>query len=138
MEINKTWLSGLVISRPVLAKLSSKTMSASFELQVNEQFVNRDGVTQVRPSIFTIESLGRSAETTAQKVLQGSRYTVDGYLRQEKNENGSIIKVRTFAVYADESTDAFAHKDGLKTALEILSKAKDKESAVRAIEDLLK
>ena len=138
MDINKTWLSGLVLTKPVLTKLSSKTMSASFELQVNEKFVSRDGVTQLRPSIFTIESLGKSAETTAQRVLQGQRYTVDGYLRQEKTDHGSIVKVRTFAVYPDESTDAFAHKDGLKTALEILLRAKDKDSAVKAIEDLLK
>lgn len=138
MDINKTWLSGLVTSQPVLTKLSSKTMSASFELTVNEKFVNRDGVTQLRPSIFTIESLGKSAESTAQRVIKGQRYTVDGYLRQEKTEHGSIVKVRTFAVYPDESTDAFAHKDGLKTALKIIMDAKDKESAVRMIEDLLK
>ena len=138
MDINKVWLSGLVVSRPVLTKLSSKTMSASFNLQVNEKFVNRDGQIQFRPSIFIIESLGKSAESTAQRVLMGNRYTVDGYLRQESSDSGSIVKVRTFAVYPDETADAFAHREGIKAALDILSKSKDKESAVKVLEEMLK
>lgn len=137
-DINKVWLSGLVVTKPTLNRLTSKTMSAVFHLQVNEKFVDRNGQTQYRPSIFIIESLGKSAELTADRVKLGSRYTVDGYLREETVEGASKIKVRTFAVYPDESQDSVMHKEGLKTALSIIEKASDRDSAIKALEELLK
>ena len=139
MDVNKVWLSGIVVTRPVLTKLSSKTMSAGFVIQVSEKFINRDGLTQFRPSLIPVESLGRSAETTANNVLPGGRYTIEGYLRQETDAAGlQYLKVRTFAVYPDETSDAVVHKEGIKAALEILSKSKDKESAMRTLEEMLK
>ena len=137
-DINKVWVSGLVITRPVLTRLTSKTMSASFQLQVNEKFIDRNGQTQYRPSNLTIESLGKSAESTAERVKMGSRYTVDGYLREEQSDHGVKIKIRTFAVYPDDSQDSVVHKEGIRAALDILEKSADKASAVKALEDLLK
>jgi single-stranded DNA-binding protein len=137
-DINKVWVSGLVVTRPVLTRLTSRTMSAVFHIQVNEKFVDRNGHTQYRPSTFIVESLGKSAEATAEKVKVGSRYTVDGYLREEAGEGGGKIKIRTFAVYPDESQDSIIHKEGIKAALDILEKSADKASAVKTLEELLK
>ena len=137
-DINKVWLSGLAVTRPVVNRLTSKTMSSVFHLQVNEKFVDRNGKTQYRPSIFIIESLGKSAETTAEKVKVGNRYTVDGYLREDPSEVGNKIKGRTFAVYPDETQDSIVHKEGIKAALDIISKCSDREAAIRALEDILK
>jgi len=137
-DINKVWLSGLVVSQPVLTKLSSKTPFTTFSIQVNEKFKDRNGIIKAKPNIIRIESLGKSAEITASRVKQGGRYTVDGYLRQDIIGEIDQVRVRSFAVYADDSSDHITYKEGLKQALEILRKSRDLESAVERLEDLLK
>lgn len=133
MDINKVWLSGQAVTRPILSRLSSKTMISTFQLQVNESFNGKDGTVQTKPSILIIESLGKMAESTLDRVVVGSRYTIDGYLRQE----GSTVRVRTFAVYPDKSVDGISHKEGIKVALRILSNSDNIETAMNALEALL-
>ena len=134
MDINKVWLSGLVICQPVQSKIAAKTPSTVFSLEVNEKFQDRNGLTQIRPNTFKIESLGKSAERTFNLVKQGQRYTIDGYLRSE----GNLAFVRTFAVYPDDSMDTMNYREGLKQALEILRKSRDLTAAQERLEDLLK
>lgn len=136
-DINKVWLSGVVVSQPVLTKLSSKTPYAHFSLQVNERFVDKSGIVQLKPNIIRVESLGKSAETTLIKVKQGARFTVDGYLRQDTIDNTDVIRVRTFAVYPDESSETTSFKEGLKQALQIIKKSRDLNSAAEKIEELI-
>jgi len=137
MDINKVWLSGLTISSPVLTKLSSQTPFTSFTLQVNERFLNKSGAPQIRPNLIRIESLGKGAEITANKVKQGSRYTVDGYIRQDIMDGVEQIRVRSFAIYPDESVDTANYREGLKQALEILRKSRDLPSALEKLEALI-
>lgn len=134
MDINKVWLSGLVVSRPVQSRIASNAPSTIFTLQVNEKFSSKTGLTRIRPSVIEIESLGKNAERTFNIVKAGQRFTVDGYLRSEVGG----VRVRTFAVYPDESLDALSHIEGLKQALEILRKSKDIPAALEQLEELLK
>jgi single-stranded DNA-binding protein len=136
-DINKVWLSGLVISSPVLTKLASRTPFTYFTMQVNERFVDRNGIAQFRPNLIRVESLGKSAEINVNKVKQGSRYTVDGYLRHDTIDGHESIRVRTFAVYLDDSVDSSNYREGLKRALEVLRKSRDLESAVEKIEEMI-
>lgn len=133
MDINKVWLSGQAVTKPVISQLNSKTMLAVFQLQVNEGFIDKNGQPQTKASVLIIESLGKMAESTMSKVTVGSRYTIDGYLRQEQGS----VKVRTFAVYPDKSVDGISHKEGIKVALRILSNSNDITEAMNALEALL-
>ncbi|NDC22608.1 MAG: single-stranded DNA-binding protein [Proteobacteria bacterium] len=136
-DINKVWISGLVITQPVLTRLASKTPFATFTIQVNERFIDKNGSAQLKANIIKIESLGKSAEVTAQKVKQGSRYTIDGYLRQDSVDGQDHTRVRTFAVYPDDSLDTVNYRQGLKQAVEILRKSRDLKSAIERIEELI-
>lgn len=139
MDINKVWLSGVVITKPVLTKLSSQVPSCSFRLQVTERYVNKRNEDLSRQNIITIESLGRSAERVAETIKQGSRYTVDGYIRVDVSGDGSeSIRIRSFAIYPDETSDNIVYKEGIKQALEILSKSKNLESAKEALEQIIR
>jgi single-stranded DNA-binding protein len=136
-DINKVWLSGLVISQPVLTKLSGKTPFTHFLLQVNEQFKDKRNIPQIKPNIIRIESLGKSAESAVKRVQQGARYTVDGYIRQDNVDGHDYIRVRAFAIYKDETLEQVTYKEGLKRALDILKKSPDKLSAIARFEELL-
>lgn len=137
-DINKVWLSGIVVSDPILTKLSSKTPFCTFSLEVKEKFLDRNGQPQFKASIIQVESLGKSAETTATKVKKGVRFIVDGYLRQDIVNGHEHVKVRTFAVYPDESNETLIYKEGIKQALDVIKKSRDKESAIANLEDLVK
>lgn len=132
-DINKVWISGVVINEPVFTKLPSKTPITTFSIRVEERFYDRNGILQTKANIISVESLGKNAETTVQKVKQGARYIVDGYLRQDQEK----VCVRTFAVNTDESDDAGKHRSGLKQALEIIRNSRNLESAEQKIEELL-
>lgn len=136
-DINKVWVSGVVISDPILTKLSSKTPIASFIIQVNEKFIDRSGEAQVKPNLIKVESLGRSAERVIKLVKKGARYTIDGYLRQDHIDGFDQIRIRTFAVYSDDSGDNLAHKSGLNQAVRILRKSPDVKTAIARIEELI-
>ena len=71
-------------------------------------------------------------------VKCGNRFTVDGYLRSDMVDGKEFVRVRTFAIYNDESEDNIAYKEAMKTALEILRKSRDLDSAKQKIEELLK
>jgi len=135
-DINKVWLSGLVVSQPVLTRLSSKTPFTTFTIQVNERFVDRGGSVQLKPNLIRVESLGKSAETTAERVRQGARFSVDGYLRQDVVDGMEQIRVRSFAVYPDDSVETVNYKEGLKQAIEVLKKSRDLPSALKQLEEL--
>lgn len=136
-DINKVWLSGLVVSPPVLTKLASRTPFTSFTIQVNERFLDRSGNPQFKPNLIRVESLGKSAESTAQRVKQGARFSVDGYLRQDVMEGIEQVRVRSFAVYPDDSAEVAHYKEGLKQALDILRRSRDLPSALRQLEELI-
>lgn len=136
-DINKVWLSGIAVSQPILTQIGQKTPFTTFTLQVNERFIDKNGETKSKPNLITIESLGKSAESTAKKVKQGQRFTIDGYIRQDVLNGAGHIRVRTFAVYADESSDQINHKEGLRQALELLKKSRDLSSAIERLEELI-
>jgi len=133
-DINKVWLSGMVVSNAMYTKLPSNTPITTFTLQVNEQFSDRSGIVQVKPNLVRVESLGKSAENVANKVRQGTRYMIDGYLRQDSSEG---IRVRTFAVYPDDTLEDVCYKEGLKQAVKILKTSRDVNAAVEKIEEIL-
>lgn len=136
-DINKVWLSGVVVTQPVLTQLSSKVPFTSFLLQVNEQYKDYTGRLILKPNIIKIESLGKSAETTVVRVKKGGRYTVDGYIRQDSDDTHDFFRVRIFAIYPDESNEQGVYQNGLKQALSILKASKDVASAMGKIEELL-
>jgi len=137
-DINKVWLSGVVVSDPVYTKLSTtKTPLTYFNLQVNESFRNRAGVAQVKPNVIRIECLGKAAETSSRKVKRGKRYTVDGYIRQDHHEEQELFRVRSFAVYPDESLDEINYKEALKQALRIVKSSRDIDSAIDRLEEMI-
>jgi single-stranded DNA-binding protein len=137
MDINKVWVSGVAITAPIYTKIGARTPFSSFTLQVNEQFVDKNNNVRVKPNLLRIESLGKSAEATANKVVPGIRYQVDGYLRQDEYNGQDDIKIRTFAVYKEESLDTFHHSEGIRQAIEILKKSIDVTAAVKTLENLL-
>jgi len=138
-DINKVWLSGVAITKPVLTKLASQVPSSSFRLQVTENYVNKRNEAMSRHNIVTIESLGKSAEKIAQTVNQGSRYTTDGYLRIDVNTDGSDnIRVRSFAVYPDDSSDKLLYMEGIRQALDICRKSKNIDIAKEILEKIIK
>jgi len=136
-DINKVWLSGVVVSDPVYTKLGhTKTPITYFTLQVNEKFRDRAGQTQVKPNTVRIECLGRSAENASRSVKRGKRYTVDGYIRVDTHEGEDSFRVRTFAVYPDESLDEINYKEALKQALRIVKSSRDLDSAIDRLEEM--
>ena len=137
MDINKVWLSGLVVSRPILTKLSSRTPFTSFMLQVNEYFNDRNGNEKYKSNLIKIESLGKSAEVTANKVKRGQRYQVDGYIRQDTVDDRPEVKVRAFAIYKEDSKDSAHYNSGLKEALRVLENSRDLGAAIGSIQDIL-
>lgn len=138
MDINKVWLSGLVISRPVLTKVgNNETPLTSFNMQVNEKFKDRGGNDRIKPNIIRIESLGRSAEKAAEKVVQGQRFFIDGYVREDNRDGMSDVRVRTLGICEEDSDGAVQFRQGLKQALEILKKASSSDVAAKEIESLL-
>jgi single-stranded DNA-binding protein len=136
-DINKVWLSGLVVTQPILTKLASKTPFTTFTIQVSERFIDRSGVAQLKSNLIRVESLGKSADITVQRVRQGARYTVDGYLRQDHVDGHDQVRVRSFAVYPDESADTATYRQGLKQALDILKRSRDLPAALERLEELL-
>lgn len=135
-DVNKVWVSGLVVSQPILTKLSQKTPFTSFTLKVNENFVDRSGTPQTKSNMIRIESLGKSAEITASKVQQGSRFSVDGYLRQDIVDGNEQVRVRSFAVYPDDSAEVVNYKEGIRQAIDVLKRSRDLQSALKQLEAL--
>ena len=77
------------------------------------------------------------AEATRSKVKQGKRYTVEGYLRCDDVEGRTMARVRTFAVYADGTSENITYKAALDQAIRVLKTSRDKESAIEKLEELL-
>lgn len=136
-DINKVWISGVAVTAPVLTQLGSKTPFTTFILQVNEQFLDGNRNVRIKPNMIRVESLGKSAHATAEKVKQGKRYQVDGYLRQDRRDGQDDIRIRTFAVYREESVDCVNYNEGLKQALEVLKRSPNLQAAMATLEELM-
>jgi single stranded DNA-binding protein len=136
-DINKVWLSGLAITQPVLTKIAERTPLASFTLQINERFKDRSGTVQVKPNLIKIESLGKNADTVMDRVREGKRYIVDGYLRQDRYSDQDEVKVRSFATYADDSAEDTSYREGLNHAMKILLNSHNLDSALNKIKVLV-
>lgn len=140
MDLNKVFLSGIVESEPVMTTLpKSGTPMCYFTLRVDERFISGKNAEVIRPNYFRIESIGKQAQTSFQKVKYGGKYFVDGYLRQENSLSNKIdiVKVRSYGVIADPSTDSHHYNLGLKKALSILSSVKTLRAAEELIEKAL-
>jgi primosomal replication protein N len=140
MDINKVFMTGVAETAPVLTTLpQTKTPLCYFTLRVEERFMSNKSVPSVRANYFRVESLGRQAESSYNKIKQGGRYLVDGYLRQENSSAHRIdhVKVRSFGIIVDPSTDSRLYNSGLEQALEILHSSKDLAGAISAIKELL-
>lgn len=138
MDINKVWLSGRVITQPTWEKHGSKTPITRFFIAIREKFKNKRGEESFHTSAIPVESLGRSTEKIMDTVQKGGRYMVDGYLRHDRVGNREDFKVRTFAVYPDESMDQQNYVSGLSQALHILENSMDLEQAKDKIAELLR
>jgi len=136
-DINKVWLSGRAISQPILTKLPPKTAFTTFLLQINERFIGRDGEPCVKPNIIRIESLGKAAELTRDRVREGGRYQVEGYLRVDQVDGVEQVRVRTFAVYREETQDAVVYNEGIRMAFAILERSRDKAAAMEELRRLI-
>lgn len=137
-DINKVWLNGLVVTEPVMTQVGHDTPSTTFVLKVDEYFVDRSGNQRTKSNFLEIESLGRQSSRVKNTVKKGIRVWVEGYLRQEKEENSNIVKVRTFAVYKDDTDNNRYHTEGVKVALEIAKRSRDLHAAIEGIEAALK
>lgn len=140
MDINKILLTGVCDSDPVLTELpQSRTPLCHFTLRVDERFQNEKRLWVSRPNYFRVESLGRQAESNYKRIRNGSRYLVDGYLRQENNQPGKIdlVKVRTFGILEDPSADTFHYQKGLKKALELIRTYKDLSKVIQILEEVI-
>jgi len=137
MDTNKVWLSGVVLTQPVLTKLpTSKTLFSAFTLRVLEQFRDRDGNPQTKPNDIRIESLGKSADKVQRTVKQGQRFAVEGYLRHDIIDGQGVVRVRSFIIYPDDSHDSLVFRRGLEQALKILNQSRDLPSAIERIKQL--
>lgn len=137
MDINKVWLSGVVVTEPQLSELSESTPICSFSMQVNEKFTNREDRIHLKPNIIRVEALGRSAKKVMDSVVHGKRYHVEGYLRQDFIQGEDQYRVRAFAVIPDESLDQIQYKEGLKKALGIVKKSVNREAAIERLKTIL-
>lgn len=140
VDLNKVFLSGVVESEPVMTTLpKSGTPLCYFTLRVDERFISGKNKEVIRPNYFRIESIGKQAQTSFEKVKFGGKYFVDGYLRQENSLSNKIdiVKVRSYGVISDPSKDSHHYNLGLKKALSILSSAKTIEIAEELISKAL-
>lgn len=137
-DVNKVWLNGLVVTEPIMTQLGHDTPSTTFVLRVDECFIDRSGNQRTKSNFLEIESLGRQSSKVKNSVKKGSRVWVEGYLRQEKEENSNIVKVRTYAVYKDDTDNHHYHAEGMKVALDIVKRSRDIHAAIEGIEAVLK
>lgn len=137
MDINKVWLSGLCVSQPVITRPSGKTPLAAFNFQVNEQYTNGQGVPKVRPNILRVEGVGRAAEAIMERVQEGLRYYVDGYIRQDVRDDGEFLKIRIFSITKDDSGDGAVYSQALRQALEVMGKSRDLDAAIVTVREMI-
>jgi single-stranded DNA-binding protein len=137
MDINKVWISGIALTQPILTKLPSSTPIASFILQVSEHFITNSSHDAARINCFEIETLGKSANKTMDKVRQGQRYIIDGYLRENSADGRQRVKVRTFAIYPDKTYENFVFHQGVEQAVKILKKSRDLKTALETLEGMV-
>lgn len=137
MDINKVWLSGLVVSQPIISKPNARTPTAVFNFQVNEQYIDGQGITKIRSNILRVEGLGKAAQGIMEKVQHGLRYYIDGYIRQDQHEDGESVKVRIFSVYKEDTGDGAIYLQALRQALDIMKRSRDIGTAIETLEGLV-
>lgn len=103
-DINKAWLSGVVVSQPTLTKLSSGTDLCIFTLEVIETW-KKDGKPKHRSNFIQIEVLGKNAIRAHTLLSIGTRCELEGFLRQDKLQGESRTRVRAYSVHLEDTHD---------------------------------
>ena len=140
MDINKVLLTGIADSHPILTSLpQSNTQLCHFTLRVEEQYVNAHTGRCARANYFLVEGLGKQAGTMYQRVKQGGRYLIDGYLRQEYRHTNrkDIVKIRCYGVIEDHNDEAHSYHKGIEKALSLMATSPDLKSAIATLEEIL-
>lgn len=133
-DINKVWISGRAISRPVYTKLPPRTPLTTFDFLVQERFIDNNNQVQFKPNVVRVESLGRAAELARDRVSEGGRYQIEGYLRVDDGQ----VRIRTFAIVKEETDEAVQYEAGLLQALDILERSRNKEAAIDELRRILR
>ena len=136
MDTNKVWLTGLAITEPILTKISGKTDSASFILQVNESFTDANKRSKCHQNTFTVEVLGKKALVIKNTIKRGIRYNIEGFLRSEYGNSGNYT-VRAFAVTEIRDHSRKFYAQGLEQAMDILRSSNSLESAQEGLLELI-
>ena len=137
-DVNRVWLSGVVTTDPVMTSVGHETPSTIFILKVDEDFMDRSGNKRSKSNFISIESLGKWASKTKSVAVRGKRVWVEGYIRQDRIDNQDRVRVRTFAIYNDQSEANKSHIEGVKAALDLVKKSWDLNSAVESIEKFIR
>jgi hypothetical protein len=137
-DLNVVLLTGQIITEPIKTRLNyQKTPVTSFTLQCNEYF--RDsatGRTTYHPNIFTIQTLGKNAESVAERFSKGMRVYIEGYVRSDEDKSSPFC-IRTHAVRFEENLYSQKYYEGLECALEVLRTSRDKAAAAETIAKLI-
>ena len=138
MDVNKVSLCGSVHTDPLSTKVGEDSTIVSFLLDVKEFFHDKKGNRKVKTNRICIECLGRTAQSALKKVQKGRRIWIDGYIRSDYYRKERDVRVRAYAVQEDISNTSSIHKDGIRSALDIVKGCYTKEAAEKRLEELLK
>jgi primosomal replication protein N len=137
-DLNIVLLTGQIITEPIKSRLNyQKTPMASFTLQCNEYYRDSvSGASTYHPNIFSIQTLGRNAESISDRFVKGMRVYVEGYVRSDEDKSNPFC-IRTHAIRNEETLYAQKYYEGVEHALEVLKTSRDKGSAVEALTKIL-
>jgi single-stranded DNA-binding protein len=93
--------SGVIIDEPKMITLRNGQKLLSFTFLVTEHFTTGSGAPGRHENYFTIEALGRQAETYYRELIVGVRYQVKGYLRADNLNGVDRVRVRAFTILTD-------------------------------------
>lgn len=133
MDKNTVSLSGIVISKPVLSRISQSIQQAEFFLLVKEWYLDREGKDVSRKSEFKIEVLGKNSDHIARTIDKGQRVCVEGYLRQQPDG----VVVRAFTVFND-SGYLLCAKETIQELLKLSENVENLEQFKKLLQDRIK
>jgi single-stranded DNA-binding protein len=93
--------SGVVVDEPRMITLKNGQKLLSFTFLVVEHFILHGGAPGRHENYFTVEALGRQAETYYKELVVGDRYQVKGYLRADNMNGVEKIRIRAFTIMTD-------------------------------------
>lgn len=94
---NKCSFSGALIDAPRPRILKSGQKSILFTFLVIERFTLGNGNPGSHENYFTVEALGRQAETYLNELIVGERYQIEAYARAE----GAGVVFRVYKIQTD-------------------------------------